>query len=361
MDGRRTSGNVPVRDVIENLVAPARSANFSRRELFGKTGMTWRVQSRVPGCCACFVLAALPLLADVTLTGRVVDENEVPVPAAHVTVLPAPGSATAAPPKPWETQTDPTGAFRLNLPATGDYLVSVERAGYYALKGRPVRVEGTQEVTLTLNTVREVFQSADVNAETSPVDVGQTENQEHLSGTEVNDIPYANSHSLRSAMTVMPGVLEDADRAHSHQRFVRESGAVRAQRLQHHRSDFRQLPNCCSPWKAFVRWTFPPARYSPEFGKGSAGVLAINTENGTDTFHYTATDFIPGLKLQQGPHLGKLVSAGGFLRADRARAGLVFRHLRFGIRPGARDRTSRAARTPAADGPAATCCTRRST
>src|SRR5579872_385794 len=170
--------------------------------------MTWRVQPCIP-CCACFVLAVFPLCAEVALTGRVVDENEAPVPAAHVTVLPAPGSAIAAPSKPWDTQTDPTGAFRLGLPGPGDFLVTVEREGYYALKGRPVRVEGPQEVTLTLNTVREVFQSADVNAETSPVDVGQTQNQEHLSGTEVNNIPYANSHSMRNAMTLMPGVLED--------------------------------------------------------------------------------------------------------------------------------------------------------
>ncbi len=273
--------------------------------------MTWRVQSRVPGCCACFVLAALPLLADVTLTGRVVDENEVPVPAAHVTVLPAPGSATAAPPKPWETQTDPTGAFRLNLPATGDYLVSVERAGYYALKGRPVRVEGTQEVTLTLNTVREVFQSADVNAETSPVDVGQTENQEHLSGTEVNAIPYANSHSLRSAMTVMPGVLEDA------------TGAFHIEGSSENQVLFVLNGfNISDPISGNFRTAgavegirsvdLTTARVSPQYGEGSAGVLAINTENGTDAFHYTATDFIPGLKLQQGPHPGNWYPRVGF-------------------------------------------------
>jgi hypothetical protein len=45
-------------------------------------------------------------------------------------------------------------------------------------------------------------------------------------------------------------------------------------------------------------------RYSPEFGKGSAGVLAVNTEIGTDAFHYTATDFIPGINIQQGVRLG---------------------------------------------------------
>ena len=45
-------------------------------------------------------------------------------------------------------------------------------------------------------------------------------------------------------------------------------------------------------------------RSSPEFGKGSAGALAINTDGGTDVFHYTATDFFPGLSIQKGFHLG---------------------------------------------------------
>ena len=41
--------------------------------------------------------------------------------------------------------------------------------------------------------------------ETPPVDVGQTESQERLSGTEVNTTPYANSHSLQNAFPMMPG------------------------------------------------------------------------------------------------------------------------------------------------------------
>jgi hypothetical protein len=49
---------------------------------------------------------------------------------------------------------------------------------------------------------------------------------------------------------------------------------------------------------------FSSGRFSPEFGKGSAGVLAIHTDTGTDEFHYTATNFIPGLDTQNGLHLG---------------------------------------------------------
>ena len=73
-----------------------------------------------------------------------------------------------------------------------------------------MHVEGAEELTFAINTVREVFQSENVNAETSPVDVGQAQSQEHLTGTEVNDMPYANSHSLRNSLPLMPGVVQEA-------------------------------------------------------------------------------------------------------------------------------------------------------
>ncbi|HEY6346135.1 MAG TPA: carboxypeptidase-like regulatory domain-containing protein [Bryobacteraceae bacterium] len=142
--------------------------------------------------------------SDVTLQGRVVDENDAPVRAARVSVRAAAGAANAL-----EAETDPTGAFTLTLPGPGDFLVSVEKEGYYALQDRPLHVETSQEVRLVINSVREVFQSVNVNEETSPVDVGQTQSQERLSGTEVNDMPYANSHSLLDSLPLMQGVLVD--------------------------------------------------------------------------------------------------------------------------------------------------------
>jgi hypothetical protein len=112
---------------------------------------------------ALFALVSLPICAaDVTLHGRVVDENDAPVRAARVTASTASttvASTTPAQSSP-EAQTDPDGAFELTLPGPGDFLVSVEREGYYALKDRAVHVETTQELTLVINSVREVFQSS---------------------------------------------------------------------------------------------------------------------------------------------------------------------------------------------------------
>src|ERR1700680_2431236 len=127
------------------------------------------VRGNRPSRCGCWAIAAtliFPLYADVTLHGRVVDENDAPVRGARATV------------NSLETQTDPTGAFTLTFPGPGNFLVSVSREGYYALKDRPVHVESSQEITLVINSVREVFQSENVNAETSTVDVGPAQSQQ---------------------------------------------------------------------------------------------------------------------------------------------------------------------------------------
>ena len=62
---------------------------------------------------------------------------------------------------------------------------------------------------LTINTVREVFQYINVNEQPSPVDIAQTQNEAHLTGTKINDLMYPNSHSLRDSMNLMPGVVLD--------------------------------------------------------------------------------------------------------------------------------------------------------
>lgn len=244
-------------------------------------------------------LAASPALAwEVVLQGRVADENGAAVREARVSVRPAAGAANA-----YTAETDPTGVFRIALPDSGDVLITVERDGYYALKDYPAHVESGQEVRLVVNSVREVFQSVNVNEQTSPVDVGQSQSQQRLSGTEVNDLPYANSHSLLSSLPLMPGVLLDpAGNLHI-------NGSDPTQML-YLLNGFNITNPISGQFQTLLAVEgirsveLSSGRFSPEFGKGSAGVLAVNTENGTDAFHYTATDFIPGLSLQQGLHLG---------------------------------------------------------
>jgi len=232
------------------------------------------------------------------LTGHVQDENDAPVTGAHVTaraVAPLTGV--------WKADTDPTGAFSITLPSSGDYSIDVEREGYYALKNHAAHVDPDLSVALTINAVREVFQSVDVSEQPSPVDISQTSNQETLTGTEINDILYSNSHSLLNSMKLMPGVVEDPSGA------VHFNGSSENQ-VQYLLNGF----NVTNPVSGQFHTTlavegirsldYSSGRYSPEYGKGSAGVVAINTENGTDTFHTTATDFIPGVDIRNGIRMG---------------------------------------------------------
>ena len=244
-------------------------------------------------------LMALPLgAADLMLHGRVVDENDVPVATARVSARSAAASAISV-----EALTDARGAFTLALPGPGDFLFNVEREGYYALKDRALHITGAEEVTLVINTVREVFQSENVNAATSPVDVGQALTEERLTGTEVNDVPYANSHSLRSSMQLMPGVVQDAagdlhfDGSAENQVLYLLNGFDITNPIS---GQFQTLLAVEGIRSLDLSSGLPSA----EFGKGTAGVLNINVQNGTDSFHYTATDFIPGVNIQQGLHLG---------------------------------------------------------
>ena len=263
----------------------------------------------------CWFLAAfITFAADGSgagLSGHVRDESEAPVIGAKVTVTPAQNPVTpAVAAGPWRAETDAAGAFAIELPGPGDYLVDVEHEGFYELKNRAVHVETTQELSFVISPVREVFQSINVNEEPAPVDIEQTSNQERLTGTEVNDILYANSHSLRSSVKLMPGVVEDVSGG------FHFNGSSENQ-VQYLLNGF----NITNPVSGQFATTlavegirsldYSSGRYSPEYGKGSAGTLAINTDNGTDTFRYTTTDFIPGVDVKQGVRLGSWYPRAG--------------------------------------------------
>lgn len=251
---------------------------------------------RVLSICAPAILPACA--ADLTLQGHVVDETDAPVDAAQVTVR-----SVADPAVTLNSETNPTGNFTVSLPGPGDFVVGVRRQGYYELKNQPLHVDAEQEITLVINTVREVFQSENVNAETSPLEQAETQNQESLSGTEVNNIPFTNSHSLRDSLQLMPEVVEDQTGA------IHVNGSSENQVL--YTLNGFDLNNPITGQLQTVLAVegirsidLSSGRFSPEFGKGTAGVMAISTENGTDKFHTTMTDFIPGLNIQQGLHLG---------------------------------------------------------
>ena len=149
--------------------------------------------------------ALLPLqAAEIVVAGRAIDENEAGVAGVEVTVRNQAGDQRHA-------TTDPTGGFTIGVPEEGQYFFAATQAGYLPVKNLAVDVHaGMGEVYLILNHAKEVLQSVDVRATPQAVDVEQTQSERVLSGIQIMDIPYPSTHSLREAMTLIPGQVEDA-------------------------------------------------------------------------------------------------------------------------------------------------------
>lgn len=243
-------------------------------------------------------LAASGLQAtEVVVSGLAIDENEARIGGVDITVHNAAGET-------WHVTTDPAGGFRVHLPAAGEYFFSASPAGYLPLKNLPVQVHPVAaEIHLVLNHAKEVLERVDVSATPEPVDVEQTQSERQLSGIQILDIPYPSTHSLREAMRLIPGLVEDPngglhfDGGRENQTNYLLDGFNVSDPLT------GQLNTRVSV-EAVHSLDYLSGRYSPEYGKGSAGTLQIKTETGDDQFRYSATNFIPGFSTQQGLHLG---------------------------------------------------------
>ena len=242
--------------------------------------------------------------AQVVWMGRVVNQNETPIAQAIVRVRQENAKLT-------QTTSAPSGQFRLNVPTAGKYLVSVERAGYFALKDKPVDIApGGPETVLVLNAQQEVFQSVTVGESPTAVDPSQTGREQRLSGTEINDVPYPASHSLRNSMRLIPGVvLDPTGGLHFH-------GGAEYQ-TQYSLDGFDITDPVSGRYNTSLAvegvhsLDLNAARQPSQYGRGSAGSLNIQTDNGTDQFHYTATNFIPGVDNKGGFRVGDWTPRAG--------------------------------------------------
>jgi hypothetical protein len=253
--------------------------------------------------CLLALAFALPARAsDTTLTGRVIDENDVAVASARITLRSA---------APWAQDSteirvfsDPIGAFAFRDLAPGAYRIDVEQSGFFALKDRAVDLhEGGNEIVLTLNHIRNTSSTVNVSSTPSSIEPEQTASERRLSGQEIFDVPYPSTHDLRNAMPLIPGVLMDPTGV------LHFDGGAENQVL--YTLDGFNIGDPLSgtlaahlPVDSVQSLNYASGRYSPEFGKGSSGTLAIRTESGDDRFRYSGTDFIPGFDTSNGPHIG---------------------------------------------------------
>ncbi|HUC30907.1 MAG TPA: carboxypeptidase regulatory-like domain-containing protein [Candidatus Acidoferrum sp.] len=222
----------------------------------------------------------------------VTDENGNAVRSARV-FLQRPGAAEV------QCLTDLSGRCQFpSLPA-GTYQLRAEKEGLYALSERNVQMAAGATVEVVMSHQQEVREVVNVKESPTAIDPAQVAAQETITGLDVIDIVYPTTHDYRNVLNFIPGVVNDQNGqphvagAQTYQTVTLLDGfnvtqPANGQLLVRVSTD------------AFRSIQVEPSREPAEDGKGSGGVLNLNTGIGDDHFRFFATDFLPSLQNKHG-------------------------------------------------------------
>ena len=161
-------------------------------------------------------------------------------------------------------------------------------------------------IDVTLSHQQELREEVDVVESPAAIDPAQIAAQQTLSGLDVLNIPYAATHDYRNVLNFIPGVVQDVHGqphvagAETYQTVTLLDGfnitqPATGQLLARISTD------------AFRSIQVEPAREPAEFGKGSGGLLMLNTGIGNDHFRFYATDFVPSFQDKGGWKFDQIV------------------------------------------------------
>ncbi|HSP45916.1 MAG TPA: carboxypeptidase regulatory-like domain-containing protein, partial [Chthoniobacterales bacterium] len=222
----------------------------------------------------------------------VTDENGVAVPSARV-FLQLPQRPTV------RCQTDFSGRCSFPGLVPGQYELRVEKEGFYALAEPVVQITQTSTIEVAISHQREVREIVDVHESPPAIDPAQIAAQETISGLDVINIVYPGTHDFRNVLNFIPGVVQD------------QSGQPHVAGAQTYQSvTLLDGFNVTQPANglllirvstdAFRSIEVEPSREPAEAGKGSGGLLSLNTGIGDDHFRFAATGFLPSLQNKHG-------------------------------------------------------------
>jgi hypothetical protein len=226
------------------------------------------------------------------LTIVVLDENSVPVPAARVILQPTNVFSLRC-------ETGFAGTCQFSNLTPGPAQLRVQKEGFYAVALPDIKLGLRNRVDVMLSHVREVKDVVNVTESPPAVDPERIQAQEQLTGVEIIDIPYPVTNDYRNVLNFVPGVQQDSNGqphlagAQTYQTLTVFDGFNVTQP-----SNGLLLIRVATD--AIRSLQTETSRYSAEYGKGSGGVLEINTGTGDNHLRFLATDFVPSVQNKKG-------------------------------------------------------------
>ena len=223
----------------------------------------------------------------------VTDENQVAVPSAFVYLQASPQGVAL------RCVTDFGGHCEFSNLSSATYQLRVEKKDFYSLILPTIQTSLAANIDVTLSHQQEVREEVDVVESPAAIDPAQIAAQQTLSGLDVLNMPFSAPHDYRNVLNFIPGVVQDVygqphvAGAETYQTVTLLDGfnitqPANGQLLARISTD------------AFRSIQVEPAREPAEFGKGSGGLLMLNTGIGNDHFHFIATDFVPSFQDKGG-------------------------------------------------------------
>lgn len=250
----------------------------------------------------CLLDGSLPAWAQVRVTGRVTNQNNLPIDGARITMQNTPPTAK------WEAISDATGFFALQLPSPGVYSLRVDRDGFYVVTQPeipvPANVPGAPpfDLHIPLESIHEIKATVEVKGEVGLADMDRVTPQTTLSSRTFYDVPFPNPNSLRSALRTIPGLIQDPTGG------IHLFGGSEDQ-AQYSFEGFQLNDPLTGDFDARMSLEsvesvdVQPSPSDADMGRGDAGTMLLRARTGSDDFQFSAVEFFPGIALGAGPRL----------------------------------------------------------
>ena len=237
------------------------------------------------------VVLFIPPADELSLSGTVFNPEAAPVPNADVLI------ENFAEGRRWELQTSDSGEFRLERLPLGTYRLLIHKDGFFDAQTE-VRLEASKTIEFTLAPAERLSEEVEVIARPEPINPDSLSTGETVNDEVIQNLPFTGRRNFLNALALMPGVVNDnTGGLHMH---GSSSSQIRYQ------LDGMNLTNPGTggigsriPIDSIESVDLDLAGYSAEFGKGSGGVVRVNSQFIQNQFRWNLTDFVPGINFKR--------------------------------------------------------------